>query len=326
MKITKTDKSTFYNLLKQNKTFIVSAHISPDGDSLGSILAMTRVLSKLDKEVIPIVNDDIPKKYAFLPGIDLIKKADNDIRVCDILISLDCGDENRLGFKGELRDYAKKIINIDHHKSNSLFGDLNIVDSNASSTGEIIYRLLEGEIKVDYEMALCLFTSIVTDTGSLRYANTTSRALKILADLIDKGVKPDVVSRNVFEQRSFESIKLLTLALNTLEILERGKVACIYVTKEMFQASGAKEEDTDGIINYAREIEGVEVALFFKEQADSTVKVGLRSNEWVDVRRVAENFKGGGHVRAAGCSLNLGLQDTKEAVLNTVRNFLAEGL
>jgi len=324
MKMNEKDVNTFYTLLEDNKTFIVTSHISPDGDSLGSLLAMAHALSVYDKVVIPIVNDDIPKKYTFLPGADLIKTDDAYMKRADVLIALDCGDENRLGFKNDLKQYAKKIINIDHHKSNTFFGDLNIVDSAASSAGEIVYQLLEGKLNIDYETSLCLYTSIVTDTGSLRYANTTSTTLKILADLVDNGVKPDVVSRHVFEQRSLESVNLLALALGNLKIFEDGKVACIFVTQDMLRASGAKEEDTEGIINYAREIEGVEVGILFKEQADSTVKIGLRSNRKVDVRKIAESFKGGGHIRAAGCSLDIGLREAEDVVLNTVREFLIE--
>lgn len=317
------DKTAFFNVVKENNSFIVTSHISPDGDSLGSTLAMTRALSKLGKKAIPVVNDHIPKKYNFLPGIDMIKSAEKCAYGVDVIISLDCGDKQRLGFDKELSEYGRKIINIDHHKSNLYFGDLNIVNSDASSVGEILYQLLKEKVDIDYEIALCLYTSIITDTGSIRYSNTTPLTLKILANLVEKGVKPDYVSRQVFEKRSLESIELLKCALNTLEVVEKGKVACIYVTEEMFETSGAKEEDADGIINYAREIEGVEVALFFRQQTDC-VKVGFRSNDWVDVRKIAETFGGGGHIRAAGCTLNVSLGEAKTKVLGTVKEFLME--
>ncbi|MDD4569046.1 MAG: bifunctional oligoribonuclease/PAP phosphatase NrnA [Tepidanaerobacteraceae bacterium] len=317
------DFSNFYNLIETNSNFIVTSHISPDGDSVGSVLAMTLALLKFQKRVVPVINDDIPKKYKFLPGSNLISKETPGI-IYDVLIALDCGDRERLGFEKKLCEYARVIVNIDHHKSNTYFGDLNIVDSNASSVGEILYRLLEGKVEVDYDIALSLFTSIITDTGSIRYSNTTPLSLKILAHLMDKGVRPDYISRQVFEKRSFKSISLLKLVLDTLEISVDGKLASIYITKDMMEVTGAKDEDTDGIINHVREIEGVEVAVMFKENAESLIKVGFRSNEWFNVRQIAEQFNGGGHLRAAGCNVKLPLAKTRDVVLDTVKRHMEE--
>ena len=237
----------------------------------------------------------------------------------DVLIALDCGDIERLGFDKQLKEYGAIVVNIDHHKSNSYFGDLNLVDSNASSVGEMIYQLLDGKVQIDYDIALNIYTSIITDTGSIRYSNTTPLSLKILAKLVDKGIRPDYVSRQVFERRSLASIKLLKSALSTLEILADGKIASLLITQDMLKVAQANEEDTNGIINYAREIDGVEVAVLFKEKEDSLIKVGLRSNEKVDVSKIAAKFNGGGHPRAAGCQLRLPLKETQEIVLNAVK-------
>ncbi len=316
------DITAFYDIVENNDSFMITSHIAPDGDSIGSVLAMTLALLKIGKKAFPVINDVIPKKYRFLPGSNLIAK--EIARKYDAIIVLDSGDIERLGFSKELNEYSGLIVNIDHHKSNVSFGDINIVDSGASSVGEIIYRLLEGKVEIDYGIALNLYTSIVTDTGSMKYSNTTAKSLKILAELVDKGVKPDYVSRQVFEKRSLSSLSLLKLVLDTLEITADGKLASLNITKDMMEVTGAMDEDTDGIINYAREIDGVEVAVIFKESEKSLIKVGFRSNEWVDVRKIAEVFNGGGHLRAAGCNIKYPLEKAREIVLNTVKMHMAE--
>jgi len=316
------DVTAFYELLEKNHTFMITSHIAPDGDSVGSVLALTLALLKNGKKAVPVINDDIPKKYKFLPGSNQILKETSGNY--DVIIALDCGDIERLGFDSQLNEYGRIIINIDHHKSNSYFGDLNLVDSDASSVGEILYRLLDGKVEVDYDIALNLFTSIITDTGSIRYSNTTPTSLRILSDLVDKGVRPDYVSRQVFERRSLGSITLLKSVLNTLEISANGKIASLFITKDMLKAAEADEEDTNGVINYAREIEGVEVAVLFKEVEESIIKVGFRSNEWVDVSTIAAKFNGGGHQRAAGCQIKLPLKETQEIVLNAIKLAIKE--
>jgi len=189
----------------------------------------------------------------------------------------------------------------------------------------MVYRLIDGKIDIDYDIALNLYTAIITDTGSIKYSNTTPSSLKILANLVDKGVKPDYVSRHVFERRSLASIKLLKSVLNTLEISADGKIASLLITRDMLRDSGASEEDTDGMINYAREIEGVEVAVIFKENEDSLIRVGFRSNEWVDVSMIAAKFNGGGHPRAAGCVLKFPLQEARGIVLDAIPTCFSGG-
>lgn len=188
----------------------------------------------------------------------------------------------------------------------------------------MIYRLLDGRVELDYDIALNLYTSIITDTGSIKYSNTTPLSIRILADLVDKGVRPDYVSRQVFEMRSPASIKLLKSVLSTLEISADGKVATLYITQEMLKTANADEDDTDGMINYAREIEGVEVAAIFRETDDSVIKVGLRSNEWVDVSMIAAKFNGGGHPRAAGCQVKLPLKEAREIVLKAINHAMED--
>lgn len=312
----------FNEIVKSNRSFTIVSHVDPDGDSIGSVLSLTLALKKMGKCAKPVIIDKIPEKYKFLPGNKLISNQFSS--KSDVLISLDSSDITRLGLNKDMRDYGNIIVNIDHHKNNALFGDLNIVDSSASSAGEIVYQLIKDKIKIDHDIAINIYTSIITDTGSARYSNTTSLCLRILADLVDIGVKPDYVSRQVFEKRTLSSIKLLKLALNTLELSENNKIAAIYITQEMLEASKAMEEETEGIINYAREIDGVEVAVLFREEEKSVTKVGLRSNEWVDVSKIAEKFNGGGHLRAAGCIVEFPINQARAVVLNAVSAALAD--
>ena len=316
------DIARFYNLLENKLSFMITSHVSPDGDSIGSVLALTLALLKNEKKAVPVIKDDIPRKYKFLPGTELIEKDISE--TFDVIIVLDCGDIERLGFDRQLKEYGPIVVNIDHHKSNSYFGDLNLEDTTASSVGEMIYRLLDGRVELDYDIALNLYTSIITDTGSIKYSNTTPLSIRILADLVDKGVRPDYVSRQVFEMRSPASIKLLKSVLSTLEISADGKVATLYITQEMLKTANADEDDTDGMINYAREIEGVEVAAIFRETDDSVIKVGLRSNEWVDVSMIAAKFNGGGHPRAAGCQVKLPLKEAREIVLKAINHAMED--
>jgi len=315
------DFSALHNVLANYNSFVITSHIMPDGDSIGSVLSMTLALQKAGKDAVAVVRDEVPHKYIFLPHAGDIKRHFDG--KCNCIISLDCGDEERLGFDRPLKDYGSMVVNIDHHKSNTLFGDINIVDSHASSVGEIIYHPIKELQVLDLDIAMNLYASIITDTGSIRYSNSTPAALRILAELIEIGVKPEVMSRQVFERRSIASVNLIKMALDTLEVFNDGMIASITITKEIMDKSGAKEEDTDGIINYAREIEGVEVGVLFKEKEERSIKVGFRSNDWVDVSRIAEEFGGGGHARASGCTLKATLSEARERVLNFVKEYIA---
>ncbi len=315
------DIAQLIKIILENRTFLVTSHVIPDGDSIGSVLALILALKKIEKKATPVITDNVPKKYSFLPGCDDIKKNPTD--KYDIALCLDCGDEDRLGFDKGIKEYAKIVVNIDHHKSNTHFGDYNFVDPDASSTGEILYETIKQLTKIDLKIALCLYTSIITDTGCVRYSNTTSSCLRMLAEMIEIGVKPEYICRQVYENRSIESIELLRQSLKTLEFFNDGAIASIFITDKMMKESGAKEEDADGIINYAREIEGVEVAALFREKGNSMVKVGFRSNNWADVSKIAEEFNGGGHARASGCTLNTSLNDAKILVIDCIRRYMS---
>lgn len=319
----KCDIKTLNKVLDENKNFMIVSHITPDGDAIGSLLAMTLALEKIGKKVIPVIRDKLPKKYSFLPGFDKISEEQPPVR-CDVSICLDCGDKERLGFDKDIKSMSNLVVNIDHHKSNSFFGDLNFVFPNASSVGEIVYFYISSFTEIDLDIANCIYTSIITDTGSIGYSNTNSTSLRVLAELVEIGVKPDYIRRKVFDIKTIEYLKLLKLTLDTLEISNNGKIACLYITNCIMKESNAKDEDTDGIINYARDLEDVEVAVLFKEREDNTIKVGLRSNEWVDVSIIAKRYGGGGHARASGFTLNTDLAKSRRMVLDSIEKYMME--
>lgn len=302
--------------LQQSRNLVVSGHIMPDGDSIGSTLALGLALEKLGKKVTMICSEPVPETYQFLPGADRIQQElpPSDY---DTLVMVDCSVQERLAkqLHGLLKD-GITVINIDHHVSTDTFADINYINSHAAATGEIIYDLLVNMgIDIDQPIALNLYTAIVTDTGSFRYESTTPATHRRVADLLDKGIQVGQVSKLIFDEKPIETINILKTVLPTLSISPCGKVAWIsldWATKEKLQA---KDEHTENLINYPRQIKGVEVALFFKALSRETVKVSLRSNHYVDVNKLAGNFGGGGHKRAAGCQIQGDFADIKDAVI-----------
>jgi len=261
--------------------------------------------------------------YSFLPGKELVSiysdDNTNDQRVFngETVIALDTGDIGRLGKRAKIFNNAIHKINIDHHPTNTYFAEMNYICENASATGEIIFQLIKAmDIKFDVDIALCLYTAILTDTGGFKYSNTTSLTHLIVSQLVSYGIDISAVSFRIFDSISENKLKLIGSAINTIELFENGKIALITITKKMIADSGAIEEETEGIVDYARNISGVEVAAFVKEKFDNEVKVSLRSNSYIDVSQIVNKYSGGGHKRAAGCTLNTSLLETKKIILN----------
>lgn len=315
------EKNDIEEILNKTKSFLVVSHDMPDGDAIGSVLAVGKALENLNKDVILFIGDEIPDKYHFMYGSDKIITDGEISYIPPVLFVLDCGDLSRVKLKKEF--FSKKtIVNIDHHLSNSYFGDINIIDINACATGEIIFKLFkELNIEIDLDIATAIYTAILTDTGSFRFSNSTPDSHLIAAELIKSGVKPEKISREIYEKRSIEGLKILSKALECLNVSKCGNYAWTFITKEMLAETGAVESDLEGIINYVREIKGVEIGILFKQVSDSVVKVGFRSNEWVDVRQLAVKFSGGGHKRASGCLIRGKLGDVINLVLKEVEKY-----
>ncbi|RYD06811.1 hypothetical protein N752_02430 [Desulforamulus aquiferis] len=294
----------------------------PDGDSLGSILALGLGLQTLGQEVTMVSSDPVPDLYTFLPGAEQIVVGKVPPGNYDLFIALDCSVIDRLG------KYVESVLNseittlvIDHHVNDNPFGHYNYVEPKSAATGQIVMDLLDLiNIEIDNKLAINLYTAIVTDTGSFRYENTTPEVHVKASRLIDLGIPVSKLSNLIFGEQPVESIRLLQVALQSLEISKCGQIAWLSITQEQVQSVGAEDQHVDGLINYPRKIKGVEVAIVFKELNDGMVKVSLRSKYQVDVNLLAKKFGGGGHVRASGCTLKGGLDQAKKLVLTETQN------
>ena len=303
--------------------FVVTSHISPDGDNIGSTLSMYYALNKLGKNVFYVLDDNPPLNLRFLlKDINILRSEEFKLEDYSI-ISLDCGDKKRICLSDEIINNSKKLICIDHHASNDHYGDFNYIDIDASSTCELVYNFLkrfnekENLNLIDEKIATCLYTGLVTDTGNFAYANTHPSSFEMAKHLLLTGAKKEEIIQNVFQSNPYNYYKLLGEALNTLEIVDN-KVSSIMITKEMLKRNVISFNDVDGITSYTRDIEGVEVGILLKEKKENEVKVSLRSKNYVNVSEIAKAFNGGGHIRAAGCTIYDSIENAKEKVLKEV--------
>ncbi len=311
------------DLLHEENNILITSHLNPDGDSVGSVLALGLALKSRGKNVSLTTIDPVPSKYLFLPRTELIKEwkevVENNY---NLVVVLDCSDLKRIEPLGDSIIKKERLLNIDHHVTNQYFGNYNYVNDQASSVGEIIFELLElMSLEINYEIALCIYTAICTDTGSFKFPNTTPRTHRIAAKLIESGVEPAEVNRNVYENVSKGGVMLIRETLKTLEFDCHDKIAYLTITRETMEKTGAREEEIEGIINYTRRIKGVEVGILFRETNKGKIRVAFRSHN-VDVSRLAAVYNGGGHPRAAGCQMDKNLAEARSDVLRQARLFL----
>ncbi len=310
--------------IKAGKKFLTVSHVSPEGDAAGSLLGITLALRSLGKDVTAYLEDPVPDIFGFLPGADTIVHDLKGAGPFDATFAVDCGQKDRLG-KGflELKDPGR-IINIDHHATNDRFGDINVVEPEASAAGELVYDLLKAaSIKITPDIATNLYVAIHTDTGSFRYSSSTAGSFIKAGELVKAGVQPWEISRRVYENYPPRRYKLLGLVLSTLDIIVGGgkdsSIATLVVTLDMFRKTDSEKDLADGFVNYARGIEGVGVGILFREAGLNEYKVSMRSKGDVDVAEVAMNFGGGGHRNAAGCTLKGSLEEVKAKVINAIK-------
>lgn len=298
------------------RSVVITGHVHPDGDCLGSMLGLYRVLKQKQIEARMILDDDIPALYSFLPDVQLIEKPVHSVEA-DLLVVLDASDIERIGKTREV--VAAPILNIDHHISNTEFADYLYLDTQAAATGSILYEIFRQQnFSIDELTATCLYTAIATDCGFFRYANTTSDTLRYASELLSCGVRPESVAE-ALETKPAKSIYTLIRVLETLEIGCEGKIASITIPVDIIEDG----ESTDSFINYPRSIEGVEVAIMFKQAEPALTRVSMRSKN-LDVSAIALSFGGGGHQRAAGCSIHSPLEESKHRTLTAVTGALKE--
>lgn len=315
------------NVLKQKVHIAIVSHIMPDGDSIGSMLALYSVLKRMGKKADVYVSDSAPEVYSFLPNFDCIKRCSEYAKSkYDAIVVLDCGSMDRTGLCQDIASESDISINIDHHGTNSLFADLNLVDTNASATGELIYQIIKlMGAEVLKEEALCLYTAILTDTGGFRYSNTTSVTHQIAGDLINTGIDFNNIYDRVYRSFKYDDIKLLGRVLGSLELHCNGRVAYMQVLQKDIEELGLQSSNTSDFIDYGRDIDTVEVAIFAKETAEREYKLSFRSKRYVDVKSICEKYGGGGHTRAAGCTLRVSLDKIKHEIIDNLECMLKDG-
>ena len=302
--------------IEQSASFLITSHESPDPDAIGSSLALANYLASRGKEVTVYLCDPVPENCAFLPLADQVygELPDRDYDVCFVL---DVGEFRRAGQAITSCQRIGRLVNIDHHLGCENFGVHNLIDSKASATAALIYRIIKAAgDEVDYPTALCIYTAILSDTGSFHYSNSDPEAFAIAGEMIGKGVNAWDVNENLYESEPLQRIALLALALSDLTVSPSGEYASVTVTLDMYRKTGSTAEDTDRFINYPRSIRGVQVALFFREVSEGHFKVGFRSKGKVDVSAVSAHFGGGGHHNAAGCNVKGTLAEVKTLVFD----------
>src|SRR5204863_3175012 len=293
--------SQVVELIENKDRFAITSHIRPDGDSLGSSLGLFWLLQALNKDVEVVMRDAAPHAYQELPGAQSIRVTPAIDRSYDAVFVIECSDIDRPG----LIDLEKQfVVNIDHHSTTELFGTINWIDSTASAVGEMIYNLCKATgVRVTKEIAECVYTALLTDTGSFHYSNTTERTFKIASELIRTGVKPAKTAEAIFGSYQWPKIELLGQVLLTARRDETGHVAWMRQTLAMQEQTQASEEDADGFVNYPLSVGEVEATALFKECSPGVYRTSLRSKGEVNVAKIAEQFGGGGHRNAAGCTL-----------------------
>lgn len=301
--------------IEQRERFVLSSHARPDGDAVGSTLACAEILRQMGKRAQVVLRDGVPRVYQQLPFAGSVVQSDHVNGDHDAAILLECDNLQRTRLEG-LDKYF--LINIDHHKSGRNFAHLNWIDSNAVATGELVYKLAKAAgVKISPEIATCLYTAVLTDTGAFMFEGTNAHTFELARELVLAGADPAKCARQIYFGHSTAKMRLLGAALSALQ--REGPLAWIWVTQDQMERVAAKEEDCEGLVNYALAVGDVEVAVFFRELPDGRFRVSLRSKGRLDVAKIAEQFGGGGHACASGCSVDGPLHAAVENVLGKIR-------
>lgn len=312
--------------VKKARRILITSHLDPDGDSIGSQLALKSWLKDSGKEVRIINQGKTPSKYLFLDEDSAIEDFDSAKTIdwiVDLIFVLECPNLERIGEVKKLLKEGTKVINLDHHPDNSFFGDIIYVDTHACALGEIIYELLiYSGYRLNKLTATQLYAAILTDTGRFRFSNTTPEALRIGAELINLGANPREINNRIYYNNSNASLKLLGFLLLNLETFAKGKISFLVIDQQTLEELKVSKEDTEGFVDYSLFLKGAEVGVLFTQKNDSKTKVSLRSQNSFDVSALARTFGGGGHRNAAGCTVNQDLNSTKELILKKIEEEL----
>jgi len=308
---------------------VLTTHVRPDGDGIASELALYQILKALGREVYIINKDPVPEIYEWLPFSGTINSTAlgnvPSLGSIDLSVLVDCSSENRIGNVYDVIKDSGKIISLDHHEGNDCFRDYCFIDTNASSIGEILYTLVPGiKERLDRDLATCLYVSIMTDTGSFAYSNTTGTVFRIVSELIEYGLAPDEIYKNIYNRKRISHFRLLGKALEHMETDESGRVVWVLLPLQIYQEAEAIEEDNEGILEVIRGLGGIELIILLRQLDDTMLKCSLRSVNSIDCNHLARLFDGGGHVKAAGFVIKGDVEKTGKRIVDTIMGEVKE--
>lgn len=310
--------SQIKNLIDSSNSILILTHEKPDGDAIGSVLAFYNYLGSIDKSVDMVISD-VPKIFNFLPSIDRV--VDTPLQEYDLGIIVDCATQKRIGQTEDLFSRCKKTISIDHHISNSNYCDVNFVKGSISSCCEVIYYLFNDlNINITKDMGICLISGVITDTNGFCTDNVTDNTFKLAGEIFNLGIDIHDIYNRVLLKKSMSQHQLIKIAVERLEFLCDGKIAFTYILKKDMDLVNAKSGDHEGIVNIGRNIDGVEVSVFIREEDGFTIS--LRSTGLIDVNKIAEVFNGGGHFMAAGAKTRLSFKETKQIIIDEIKKVI----
>jgi len=306
--------------INEGKSFVITAHVRLDGDALGSELALYLMLIDMGKKAVIYNQDETPQQYRFLPGAQNIVNELGDIGQYDVGVVLDCSNLERVGEKSAQIGKIKTLINIDHHIFNGGFCQLSMLDGQASSTGELLCRLMrEMCCKMTKDICTNLYAAIITDTGGFRYSSTHQDTLRAAGDLVENGANPQWISENIYENDSPARLKLLAKVLETMSLDLENKVGSLLVTQEALRQTGASLDHSEGFIDIPRTVKGIDISVLYSQLKNKYFKISLRSKGQINVERVARKFGGGGHINAAACRIEGDIEEIKTLIAEAIK-------
>ena len=310
----------FREFIDRHPEFLILSHVDPDGDAIGSCLGLAWALRGMGRTAVVVNGSPLPDNLRFLPGSETVRLPRDVGKTFGAVFVLDCSDLDRAGADAErLIGPGASVANVDHHAANEGFGDPRLVNVEACATAELILEILESYgSPLEPEVAACLYAGIASDTGGFRFQNTTPRALRIAARLVEHGARPAATAEALYGRKSEASLRILGMALSSIESRSQGQVGAITIAHDMFTAAGAQPEDADGIVQFAKSLNGTRVGVLIQEVAPGEVRLSLRSDGTVDVNEVAGRFGGGGHKNAAGARVKGELSDVRSALLEAL--------
>lgn len=317
------DYRNLIDRLKAGKRFIVASHASPDGDGIGSTIAMGMLLQSMGKSVVLYNSDPVPANLSFLPQADRLVSHLEPDAAFDMAIMVDCAQRKRISKAFEEHQGFGALACIDHHLLEEAEADMLLLDDSAASTGEVVWRLMkQAGFTVDAEVALLIYTTLVVDTGFFKYSSTTSHVFELAAELVRAGAEPWLVAKHLEESYPAARLKLMAASLATIAFEFEGRYAHMRVTQDMLRTTGSLMEMSDEYATYPRSVAGVEVSALFREFEPGLVKVSLRSKDVVDVAALARSMGGGGHARAAGVRIRTSIEQAESRIRDAVAKAL----